>query len=104
MRFGLGATFVILLGGACAPQVGTTASNTPSLVPTIRVATETSRSSVGRGQFHLVSFVDESLGWAASGTPDEKSLVVQTKDGGRTWSALPAPPAYVTGGDELRFV
>ncbi|MDP9251613.1 MAG: hypothetical protein M3O80_01290 [Chloroflexota bacterium] len=58
----------------------------------------------GHTQFRVVSFVDEFLGWAAGITPDEKAFLVQTKDGGRTWSALPAPSAYVTAGDELRFV
>jgi photosystem II stability/assembly factor-like uncharacterized protein len=104
MRFGFVVTLVILLGAACAPSVGTNALSTPSLAPTIGPTTGTPGTLVSRGQFHLVSFVDESLGWAAGGTPDEKSFVVQTKDGGRTWSALPAPPVYVTAGDVLRFV
>lgn len=66
--------------------------------------TDTPVQPVGHAQFRVVSFVDESLGWAAGSSPDGRAFLIQTKNGGRTWSALAAPSAYITAGDELRFV
>src|SRR6266516_693469 len=107
MRWASVAVFLILVGG-CAPPVGTgPSSNSPVTTATVAItgaATPAPANLPARGEFHVVSFVDESSGWAAGGTPDEKAFVVQTKDGGRTWSALPPPTASVTSGDELRFV
>jgi photosystem II stability/assembly factor-like uncharacterized protein len=36
-----------------------------------------------------ISFADESLGWAAT-----KSWLGETRDGGKTWSAIPLPPGF----------
>ncbi|MEP6893413.1 MAG: hypothetical protein ABI927_06490 [Gaiellaceae bacterium] len=44
------------------------------------------------------------MGWAAGDEGDATSFLVHTTDGGRTWSALPAPPVYLATGGELRFV
>jgi len=122
MRFTSLAAFLIVVGGACAPSIGSPAPNPSSPARTARIndparlprptataavspaPTDTPVKPAGQRQFRVVSFVDESRGWAAGSGADGKAFLIQTKDGGRTWSALPAPSAYVTAGDELRFV
>lgn len=83
------------------PEVGPRSTVTPALTP---AATGTPGKPAAGAQFRVVSFVDERLGWAAGRSTDGKAFLVHTKDGGRSWSALPAPSAYMTAGDELRFV
>ena len=108
MQWAFVAVFLIVVGGGCAPPLGTgPSSNSPVTTATVAItgaATPAPANLPTRGEFHVVSFVDESSGWAGGGTPDEKAFIVQTKDGGRTWRALAAPTAYVTAGDELRFI
>jgi photosystem II stability/assembly factor-like uncharacterized protein len=122
MRFASVAAFVIVIGGACAPSIASVAQSPSSPASTARindpaqlprstataavspVPTDTLLKSAGHRQFRVVTFVDESLGWAAGSAADGKAFLIQTKDGGRTWSALPAPSAYISAGDELRFV
>lgn len=121
MRIAFLAAFLILIG-ACAPSFGTGASISPSPVRTARIndpargpfstthpalrpaPTDAVVRPAGHTQFRVVSFVDAFLGWAAGSAADGNAFLVQTKDGGRSWSALPAPAAYITAGDELRFV
>jgi photosystem II stability/assembly factor-like uncharacterized protein len=116
------AAFLILIGGACAPSIGTVAAsasspartalvNDPARLPRLTATaaasplpTDTPVKPAGHTRFRVVSFVDESLGWAAGLAADGMAFLLQTKDGGGTWTALPAPSAYVTAGDELRFV
>ncbi|MDP9281247.1 MAG: hypothetical protein M3P38_04035 [Chloroflexota bacterium] len=122
MRFISLAAFLILIGGACAPAVGTVTAtpsspartariNDPARLPRLTATaaasplpTATPVKPAGHTRFRVVSFVDDSLGWAAGSSADGKAFLLQTKDGGNTWSALPAPSAYITVGDELRFV
>jgi photosystem II stability/assembly factor-like uncharacterized protein len=122
MRFISIAASLIVIGGACAPSIEIVAAspssparsariNDPARLPRLTATavasplpTDTSVKPAGHARFRVVSFVDESLGWAAGSSTDGQAFLVQTKDGGRTWSALPAPSAYMTAGDELRFV
>lgn len=122
MRFTSLAAFLILIGAVCAPSIGNVAPSPSSLVPTARIndparlprltatvvpssaPTDAPVRPAGHSRFRVVSFVDEFLGWAAGSSPDGTAFLVHTEDGGRSWSALPAPSVYMTVGDELRFV
>lgn len=122
MRLASLAAVLILVGGACAPSMGRIASSEPSPMRTVRIndpevqprstvtrtlspaPTSTLGEPAARAQFRVVSFVDERLGWVAGSSADGKAFLMHTKDGGRSWNALPAPSAHMTAGDELRFV
>ncbi len=120
MRLASVLCLFILLRGACAAST-VAPSPDPSQAPAASPAETTAPPSTASAtltpaatgapvsltagvQLRVVSFAGERLGWAAGGNRDGSPFLMQTTDGGQTWSALPAPGVYIGSGDQLVFV
>ena len=104
-RWFVRAPALLLLVAAVAAWSGGGRPATPS---TRSTSVRSSQGSAGlRGGYVIdLTWISDDAGWALAAAPCSHGLclrIARTEDGGRTWSALPDPPAYLSASSSAEY-
>jgi len=108
LALAMAAALVACAGAQSAAQASRSAGSTSAgAESSSTVATSTTRRA-GLSDSYLVdlTWVSDATGWALSAAPCAKGLcarISRTEDGGRSWTQLPAPRAYLSGSSAATY-